>query len=165
MALLCFARRGTVVGSDEWESNVIGYGHGGLLAWRSGRRLPRDVSAARFGASSHRGALLDGLLRAVTNLAGAGCRIVLLDGSFVSEKQFPQDYDGAWEPYGVDPALLDPVLLDFSRRRAAMKAKYAGELFPASWEAAAGVLYRDYFQRDRNGVAKGVLLIELGSLP
>jgi hypothetical protein len=32
LALLCFARRGTVLGSDERESNVIGYGHGGLLS-------------------------------------------------------------------------------------------------------------------------------------
>jgi hypothetical protein len=115
--------------------------------------LPRGVHkpmwgeiSAQFATNSHRGVLLDGLLRAVTNLAGAGCRVVLLDGSFVSEKQFPQDYDGTWEPYGVDPDLVDPVLLDFSHGRAAMKAKYAGELFPASWEAAAGVLYRDYFQ-------------------
>jgi hypothetical protein len=124
-----------------------------------------DEISARFGGNTHRGSLLGGLLRAITNLAGAGCRVVLLDGSFVSEKELPQDYDGAWEPYGVDPNLLDPVLLDFSNRRAAMKAKYGGELFPASSEAAAGILYRDYFQRDRNGVAKGVLLIELGSLP
>jgi hypothetical protein len=28
--LLCFTRRGTVFGSDEWEGNVIGYGHGDL---------------------------------------------------------------------------------------------------------------------------------------
>src|ERR1700730_4466078 len=32
LALLCFARRGTVLGPNEWESNVIGYGHGGLLS-------------------------------------------------------------------------------------------------------------------------------------
>jgi len=31
-ASLWHLRRGTVVGSEEWESNVIGYGHGGLLS-------------------------------------------------------------------------------------------------------------------------------------
>lgn len=75
------------------------------------------------------------------------------------------DYDAAWEPRGVDPFRLDPVLLDFNNARAAMKAKYRGELFPASWPAAAGILYRDFFQRDRNGVPKGVVQINLGSLP
>lgn len=48
------------------------------------------------------------------------------------------DYDAAWEMLGVDPYRLDPVLLDFSNSRAAMKAKYGGEFFPASFEAAPG---------------------------
>ena len=88
-----------------------------------------------------------------------------LDGSFVTAKVLPGDYDGAWEPAGVDPARLDPVLLDFTNRRAAMKAKYLGDLFPASFEAAPGMVYRDFFKTDRNGVEKGVVLVDLGSLP
>jgi hypothetical protein len=118
-----------------------------------------------FGTNSHRARLLSGLLLGLINLAGAGCRSVLLDGSFVSEKPLPQDYDAAWETHGVDPFRLDPVLLDFTNARAAMKAKYAGEFFPTSWTAAAGVVYREFFQKDRNGVPKGVLQIDLGSLP
>ena len=89
----------------------------------------------------------------------------LLDGSFVSAKALPADYDAAWETAGVDPDRLDPVLLDFDNRRAAMKAKYLGDLFPASAFAAPGVVYRDFFGTDRNGVDKGVVLIDLGSLP
>lgn len=46
-----------------------------------------------------------------------------------------------------------------------MKSKYLGELFPASFLAAPGVLYRDFFMKDRNGVPKGVVNIDLGSLP
>jgi Family of unknown function (DUF6932) len=118
-----------------------------------------------FGKNTHRAMLLNGLLFALVNLVGAGCQVVLLDGSFVSAKPLPKDYDAAWEPRGVDPARLDPVLLDFRRGRAAMKAKYGGELFPASAPAAPGVLYRDFFQKDRNGVRKGLLQIDLGSLP
>jgi hypothetical protein len=120
---------------------------------------------SQFGINAHRLRLLDGLLEALRNLAGAGCRWVLLDGSFISLTALPRDYDGAWEPAGVDPTRLDPVLLDFSNGRAAMKARYGGELFPASALAAAGILYRDFFQKDRNGVRKGVVQIDLGSLP
>ena len=60
---------------------------------------------------------------------------------------------------------IDRVLLDFTNGRAAMKSKYLGELFPASFLAAPGVLYRDFFMKDRNGVPKGVVNIDLGSLP
>jgi hypothetical protein len=126
---------------------------------------PWSVIASRFGINGHRSRLIGGLLAALQNLAGAGCQSVLLDGSFVSEKELPQDYDGAWDIAGVDPNLLDPVLLDFSNSRAAMKSKYLGELFPASAMAAPGVLYRDFFMTDRNGVPKGVVQIDLRSLP
>ena len=63
-------------------------------------------------------------------------------GSFVSANALPGDSDAAWETAGVDPDRLDPVLLDFSNRRAAMKAKYLGD-----------------------GDEKGVALIDLGSVP
>ena len=121
--------------------------------------------ASRFGGNSHRERMLDGLLAACRNLAVAGCRSVLLDGSFVTAKPLPGDYDGAWDTDGVDPDKLDPVLLDFSNRRAAMKAKYLGELFPETAQAVPRVLFRDFFMTDRNGVAKGVVRIDLGSLP
>ena len=109
--------------------------------------------------------LLEGLLAACQNLAAAGCETLLLDGSFVTAKSLPRDYDAAWEPAGVDPDRLDPVLLNFSNRRAAMKAKYLGDIFPASTRAAPGVLYRDFFRTDRNGVEKGIVRIDLGTLP
>ena len=121
--------------------------------------------APHFDTNSHRTWLLEGLQNALRNLAQAGCGFILLDGSFVSQKPLPQDYDGAWDTVGVDPNLLDPVLLDFSKKRAAMKAKYGGELFPATAHAAPGILYRDFFLEDRNGVPKGVIHIDLGSLP
>jgi uncharacterized protein DUF6932 len=126
---------------------------------------PWSEVVSRFGVNRHRSRLIGGLLAALQNIAGAGCRLVLLDGSFVSLKELPQDYDGAWDTTGVDPNLVDPILLDFSNGRAAMKSKYLGELFPASAAAAPGVLYRDFFRKDRNGVPKGVVQIDLGSLP
>lgn len=126
---------------------------------------PWSEVAPRFSVNGHRTRLVGGLLAALRNLANAGCRSVLLDGSFVSEKDLPEDYDGAWDTHGVDPDLLDPVLLDFSNARAAMKSKYLGELFPATAMAAPGVLYRDFFMKDRNGLPKGVVNINLGSLP
>jgi hypothetical protein len=54
------------------------------------------------------------------------------------------------------------VLLDFSRKRAAMKAKYGGELFlmtlPATLE---GKPFITFFQEDRQGNPKGIIRINL----
>ena len=119
----------------------------------------------RFGLNSYRNRLLVGLLNALVSLVRAGSRLVLLDGSFVSQKPLPNDYDAVWDSYGVNPDRLDPVFLDFSNGRAAMKAKFCGEFFPASFDAGGGVLYRTFFLTDRNGVPKGVVEIDLGSLP
>ncbi len=124
----------------------------------------RDV-IDRFGGNSHRARLMGGLLAACRNLAAAGCRELVLDGSFVTAKTLPADYDAAWETAGVDPNRLDPILLEMEHPRAAMKAKYLGDIFPASAFAAPGVLFRDFFATDRNGVKKGAMLVDLGNLP
>lgn len=118
----------------------------------------------RFTDTAHRKWLFDGFCRAVGNLESAGCSIVYLDGSFVTEKEHPDDFDAAWDPMGVDPYKLDPVLLDFGFKRAAQKAKYGGELFIATTEASYGVNYIEFFQKDRySDKSKGILSIQLGS--
>ena len=78
-----------------------------------------------FSGNEQRRRLMSGLGAALENLSTAGCRTVLLDGSFISQKELPSDYDGAWDTTGVNPDLLDPVLLDFTNQRAAMKFKRA----------------------------------------
>jgi hypothetical protein len=113
-----------------------------------------------LGSTAHRRQLLAGLLRALRNLRRAGCRRAYIDGSFVTAKPVPADFDGCWEPQGVDPNALDPVLLDFTNRRAAQKAKFGGELF------IADARFLDFFQRDKaTGDPKGIVSIDLGGLP
>jgi hypothetical protein len=117
----------------------------------------------RFGTNSHRKKLLAGLKRAVADLRKAGCREIFVDGSFVTAKEMPGDFDACWSVEGVDPDLLDPVLLDFSKGRAAQKAKYGGELFPAELiEGASGKPFLDFFQVDKNtGQLKGIVGLRL----
>ena len=73
---------------------------------------------------------MDGLRAALENLKRAGCRTVYVNGSFVTNKYVPNDYDACWEEAGVEPEALDPVLLTFDPGRVTQKAKYLGELFP-----------------------------------
>jgi hypothetical protein len=120
-----------------------------------------------FGTTPHRRRLLAGLRAALEALRTAGCRRVYVDGSFVTAKQRPNDYDGCWDIEGVDPDRLDPVLLTFDRGRAAQKAKYLGELFPAQFrEGGSGTTFLEFFQIDKEtGDSKGIIVIELQELP
>jgi hypothetical protein len=134
--------------------------------------LPEGVHMAdmneirkRYGVNVHRVRLLGGLERAVEALRVAGCRLLYLDGSFVTAKEFPGDYDACWDAVGVDLAKLDPVLKDFSNLRAAQKAKYFGEFFPATSRAEAKSPFRtflNFFQVDKNsGSKKGIIGISI----
>jgi hypothetical protein len=71
----------------------------------------------RFATNEKRRKLFDGFRKAVDALRKAGCTVIFLDGSFVTDKPEPGDFDACWDPVGVDPAKLDPVFLDFSARR------------------------------------------------
>ncbi len=123
-----------------------------------------DELSDRLGRTPWRRRLAAGLRAALENLAGAGCSVVYIDGSFVTSKEVPNDYDACWEEAGVDPTALDPVLLTFDPGRATQKAKYMGELFPASSIADAdGFSFREFFQTDKaTGRQKGIVAIDLG---
>lgn len=116
-----------------------------------------------FGWNNRRRFLLGGMKRALLNLGAAGCASAIVDGSFVSAKDEPSDYDMAFDPSGMTGALIDPVLRRHDDQRKAMKAKYFGDVFP--WGAFAcettHAIYRDFFQGDRSGIAKGVVLLEV----
>lgn len=109
---------------------------------------------------------MSGLRAALENLKEAGCRVVYIDGSFVTRKDIPNDYDACWEEAGVDPTALDQVLLIFDPGRATQKAKYMGELFPASVIANTdGLSFLEFFQTDKDtGRPKGIIAIDLGGL-
>jgi len=122
--------------------------------------------AARYGNTMHRQRLLDGLLRALRALRAAGCKAVYINGSFVTDKVTPNDFDGCWDLTGVDLNRLDPVLQDIRRPRVAQKTKYFGELFPAHFPAGGGKVFLDFFQTDRDtGKRKGIVVLDLGGLP
>lgn len=110
--------------------------------------------------------LMKGLLDACREFRRAGATSFYVDGSFVTKKPNPSDWDGCYTSAGIDPNLLDPVFLDFSDDRAAQKAKFLGEAFPAETAAVAfGEPYLSFFQQTKNGKTKGIVEIDLGTLP
>jgi len=132
-------------------------------------RLPEGVHEAnweeiveRFGWNLRRRRLLDGLAEAVGLLAEAGCRQVWLNGSFVTTKDEPGDFDACWDTDSVDLDAIDPVLLDLSAGRAAQKRRFGGELFPNAVEVGSGLVFSDFFQNDRDTGRKGIVVIDIG---
>jgi hypothetical protein len=116
----------------------------------------------RFGWNERRRSLAGGLRQALAALAYAGCKRAFVDGSFVTEKELPNDWDGCWDLEGVNPARLDPVLLSFEDGRKAQKERFGGEMFVASWDATgAGDAFLSFFQRTRDGEAKGIVAFDL----
>lgn len=124
-----------------------------------------DELESRFSDSPRRVELLAGLRRALLALRDAGCRTAYVDGSFVTDKSEPGDFDACWEPAGVDLDLLDPVLLRFAEGRRDQKERFGGELFIADLAAEpGGTRFLDFFRRDRDGEPKGIVKIDLEDL-
>lgn len=115
-----------------------------------------------FATSELRKNLFDGFKRGVEALGQAGCKFVFLDGSYVTAKDTPGDFDACWDPTGVNVAKLDPVFLDFSNKRFNQKMKYGGEFFPSSALADRILTFLEYFQIDKySGNPKGIIRIRL----
>jgi hypothetical protein len=135
--------------------------------------LPQGIHEATWsevvehlGGSSRRKQLLQGLLAGLNALRNAGCEVAYIDGSFVTAKLEPGDVDVCYESDTINFSLLDPVLKDFSNRRAAQKQKYGSEFFEAEAEAVPdGTLYLDFFQMAKDGKRKGIIRLNLSELP
>ena len=117
---------------------------------------------ATYATNPTRITLFEGLERGAKALRRAGCKVLYIDGSFVTEKHNPLDFDACWDPLGVDPKALDPVLLDFSNRRRRQKQKYGGEFFPSSANADGAQTFLEFFRVDKHTeMEKGIIRLAL----
>jgi hypothetical protein len=144
-----------------------------ILAGSPWEVLPAGIHTATFSEvevafaiNAVRRELFAGLLSGAASLLSAGCTRIYLDGSFVTAKPVPGDYDACWDPVGVDLTRLDPVFRNFSNKREGQKAKYKGEFFPSTMKNTPTQPFVDFFQVDRfTGMGKGILLIVLSTDP
>jgi len=117
---------------------------------------------AKYAINPHRQKLFQGLLIGLGNIFSCGCQQIFLNGSFITAKPMPQDYEVAWDPANVDPTGLDPLFLNLMHGTDLQKQKYGGEYFPSSWvEARSGKRFVDFFQTEKfTGQPKGILRIQ-----
>ena len=106
---------------------------------------------------------MKGLYDALVSLEFADCKLVYVDGSFVTSKPEPGDFDACWSRDGIARDRLDRIFLTFDHGRAAQKARFGGELFPAEIpEGISGRTFLEFFQRDRDrGTPKGIAALRL----
>ena len=132
-----------------------------LAAWSTFRHL--DTGRNALGVQSPASSIAAGFREACKLLRKAGCRLVYLDGSFVTTKAHPGDFDACWDIQHVDDEALDRVFWDFSQGRAAQKRRFLGEFFPAHLpEGATGRAFVEFFQVNKlTGEPKGILMIRL----
>ncbi|MCJ2075986.1 hypothetical protein MKK68_10000 [Methylobacterium sp. E-016] len=118
----------------------------------------------RFAWNAHRVHLLSGLRRLTIALRDAGCGLFLLDGSFVTRKEFPGDFDACCDYSGMTAITLMRLRLMGSKE--IMKAEYFGEVYAYAEPVPGDERYsfRMFFQRDVDDVPKGLVRLNLASV-
>lgn len=123
-----------------------------------------DEIEERFATNPVRRNQFSGLKRAARALARAGCSTLWLDGSYITSKSEPQDYDATFDGDTVDwvaLGLAEPEILDFDAPRHTQKRAFGGELVPT---LGVGVDYVEFFQSNRDGGRKGIVRVDLAGL-
>jgi len=125
-----------------------------------------------FGKSSDRRKLLmNGLRNAINEFKKINVSIIYIDGSFVTDKEDPNDIDGCWSTLGIEEDNLDRIDSDFwsfsdigefQKCRDRILEKYYLDFYIAEHtEGASGKPFPEFFQTNRDGTEKGIILINL----
>lgn len=121
-------------------------------------KLERD-----FATNKERIKLFNGLKSLAQELKRAGCETLYVDGSFITRKLEPGDFDACWEPF-VQMNTGTNILLtqDSLSARIWRKQNYLGDIFPRFDDYGDRV---KHWQTDtRNEKVKGIIYIDLRRL-
>lgn len=106
----------------------------------------------------------NGLVRALVLLKQAGCRYVYIDGSYVSNKELPGDWDGCYDIRGTVFKRLGVFVdkTDLMNGRKIQKELFLGEMFPSSYIADSQLAFLDFFQIEKySKIRKGIVKLDL----
>jgi hypothetical protein len=125
-----------------------------------------DELREKMAWSRKRRELLEGLEEALELMASCGVVRAYLDGSFVTDKDRPNDIDGCFDleedAAAEDLGRLAPIFPPGISNRVEAKRRFGVDFFPAaSTELGSGQPFLRFFQTDREGRERGVLSVEL----
>lgn len=117
----------------------------------------------RFTFNLKRKKLFEGLSRLIHKLGSIHCKVIYIDGSFVSEKQLPSDVDVCFECAEENWEFAVLMVGDFWKDQESFQRDYNCNVFPSNLFIEGGKLYYlDFFQRIKNtNIPKGILKIKL----
>jgi hypothetical protein len=109
----------------------------------------------RYGYNSRRANLLSGLMFALKLLDRSGCQTIYIGGSFVTNKERPNDLDGCFDGMGIDISLLDPIFQNIDEQQARFGCELRMDFMSA---------FQGFLQKDRDGNSIGIVAIDLNSV-
>jgi hypothetical protein len=124
----------------------------------------------RFGYNPIRRRRIEGLQKLIRILRTAGCPVIFIDGSFVTKKPDPGDIDCCWyrsETIQRNLGQRNPLLLEGTpTARERQKILYSCEVFPHdAVERDSRLSFLNYFQKDKRGKPKGIIVISTEEIP
>lgn len=121
-----------------------------------------DLIAAFGQGSVKRKLATEGLRRFGLMLRAAGGKWLFVDGSFATGRERPSDWDGCFVSTGIDWKVVDSRLVDIKSNRDSLKADFRCDIFAAETiDGRTGKPFRDFFQQERTGKPKGILVLDL----
>jgi hypothetical protein len=141
-----------------------------IPALREGR-LPPGIHRATLqevgsilGWGRKRKELIAGLEAALGIMVKCGVERVYVDGGFVTDKPRPKDIDVCYDVReDSDLSAMYPIYPTNGYTRKLTINEFGAEFFPSDMiEGASGKPFLDFFQTDKEGRPRGVILIELG---
>lgn len=117
-----------------------------------------------FGFNPERRLMISGLKKGLKLLKKYGCKEVCIDGSFVTDKPFPNDVDVCYDNTHMDWAKFIKEHPEFNNNDHGgriQKEKYQSEFF--AYNAFEDYIFQ-FFQFDRNNVRKGIVKLNLAGI-
>ena len=103
----------------------------------------------------------EGFMKWARELKEAGCKTVYLDGSFITRRKDPHDFDACWEPFVPKTRPKAQSLLDESiDGNLARKKEFGGDIFPR-FTAKYGDRVEKWQYDERTRRVKGIIEIDL----
>jgi hypothetical protein len=108
-----------------------------------------------YGYNTRRINLLSGLMSALKLLTPLGCDTVHVGGSFITNKEKPNDIDGCFDGMSINLALIDPIFTEPDEQ----KARFGCELRIDSMSQFQGFL-----QKNSSGQSIGIIALNITSV-